>query len=58
VKINLAAKGCQVFSIGGGAKLSFMNRGMQNRRQKRIVSVIVVIVIMSFLISIVSYAFY
>ncbi len=38
--------------------MSFMNRGMQNRRQKRAVVVIVSLVLVSFLVSIVAYAFY
>lgn len=38
--------------------MSFMNKGMQNRRQKRIVYVIVGFVIVSFLFSIVAVGFY
>jgi len=38
--------------------MSFMNRGMQNRRQKVAVFVIVGVVIASFLVSIVTVAFY
>ncbi len=38
--------------------MSFMNKGMQNRRQKITVLIIVGIVISSFLVSIVAVAFY
>lgn len=38
--------------------MSFMNRGMQNRKQKVAVLIIVGIIIASFLISIVTVAFY
>lgn len=36
--------------------MSFMNRGMQNSRQKKIVTAIIVIVIISFLLTIVAFA--
>jgi hypothetical protein len=36
--------------------MSFMNRGMQNRKQKRIVTAIVIVVIVSFLLTIVAFA--
>jgi hypothetical protein len=36
--------------------MSFMNRGMQNNKQKKVVTAIVVVVILSFLISIVAFA--
>ena len=36
--------------------MAFMNRGMQNRRQRKVVIVIISIVILSFLSSIVVYA--
>jgi hypothetical protein len=38
--------------------MSFMNRGMQNRRQRAAVLVIVGVVVLSFLVSIVAVAFY
>lgn len=38
--------------------MSFMNRGMQNRRQKTAVIIIVGLVLVSFMVSIVAYAFY
>jgi len=38
--------------------MTFMNRGMQNRRQKVTVLIIVGVVIASFLVSIVTVAFY
>ena len=38
--------------------MSFMNRGMQNRRQKGAVIIIIGLVIVSFLFSIVAVAFY
>ncbi len=37
--------------------MGFMNRGMQNKKQKKAVYVIVGLVILSFLVSIVSVAF-
>jgi hypothetical protein len=36
--------------------MSFMNRGMQNNKQKKVVTAIVIVVILSFLISIVAFA--
>jgi predicted nucleic acid-binding Zn ribbon protein len=38
--------------------MTFMNRGMQNRRQRATVLFIVGIVVLSFLVSIVAMAFY
>lgn len=37
--------------------MGFMNRGMQNKKQKKAVTVIVVFVIAAFLVSIISFAF-
>ncbi len=36
--------------------MSFMNRGLQNNKQKKVVTAIIIIVIISFLISIVAFA--
>lgn len=38
--------------------MSFMNSGMQNKKQKKAVTIIVGVVILSFLVSIVAVAFY
>ena len=42
----------------GDSYMSFMNSGMQNKKQKKAVTIIVGIVILSFLVSIVAVAFY
>lgn len=38
--------------------MSFMNKGMQNKRQRRAVYAIVGVVLVSFIFSIVAFAFY
>lgn len=37
--------------------MGFMNRGMQNKKQKKAVNIIIGLVIVSFLVSIISVAF-
>lgn len=37
--------------------MGFMNKGMQNKKQKKAVSVIIILVIAAFLVSIISVAF-
>jgi len=44
--------------LSGGVTVTFMNRGMQNKRQRTAVLIIVGIVIASFMVSIVALSFF
>jgi hypothetical protein len=43
--------------LSGGATVTFMNQGMQNKKQRIIVLIIIGIVLVSFIISIVALAY-